>query len=229
MYTNNIVIPENLKQNNLLAFFTNRHTQKQIALILKKTGYGHCKFFIPTQRHTSDVYLLNGSADANAVADSVITKQENFFIGIAVADCVPILLYDTKNKAIGAVHAGWRGTAGGILKNTLSMMEQSFNTQADRVNMAIGPCIHKCCYQVGPEVVEQIRESTGQGQYVEKKASGLYIDLKEANRLQARSCGITNVWILEECTFCNNTEFFSYRRDGKNAGRQAGFIGLINR
>ena len=228
MHTNNIIIPDNLSQDNVLAFFTNRYIQKQITPIVKEMGYGHFKVFMPSQRHTSDVYLLNESIDKNVVADSVITIRKNVFIGIAIADCVPILLYDTINQAIGAVHAGWRGTAGGILKNTLSMMEHSFKTQPENIYMAIGPCIHKCCYQVGHEVVEEITESTGQGQYVNKTDRGLYIDLKEANRLQAEACGITNIWVLEKCTFCNNTEFFSYRREGKNAGRQAGFIGLIN-
>ena len=131
-------------------------------------GYGHFKVFMPSQRHTSDVYLLNESIDKNVVADSVITIRKNVFIGIAIADCVPILLYDTINQAIGAVHAGWRGTAGGILKNTLSMMEHSFKTQPENIHMAIGPCIHKCCYQVGHEVVDKVTESTGQGQYVDK-------------------------------------------------------------
>lgn len=226
MYT--VAIAENIRQNNVLAFFTNRHTQKQVTLFLKETGYGHCKVFIPNQQHTSDVYLLNGFIDTNVVADSVITKQKNVFIGIMVADCVPILLYDTISKAIGAVHAGWRGTAGGIIKNTISIMERNFQTQPDKVHMSIGPCIHKCCYQVGSEVVEQVMKSTGRGQYVEKTKKGLYIDLKEANRLQAEACGITNIWVLEKCTFCSKMEFFSYRREGKSAGRQAGFIGVIN-
>jgi YfiH family protein len=225
-----LVVPENFKLSGVAAFFTNRHTQNQIKPLIKQMGYGHVNLFMPMQRHTATAYLLekNFHYGSEVVADAVITMGKNIFIGVAVADCVPILLYDTQTKAIGAVHAGWRGTADGILLNTLTMMKRHFNTNPDHVHMAIGPCIHRCCYQVGSEIAENVASTTGQGAYIEERKDGLYLDLKEANRLQAESFGLKNIWVSDKCTFCSSTELFSYRREGKNAGRQGGFIGIID-
>jgi len=224
-----IVLPENIKFNRVAAFFTNRHAQNQIKPLIKQMGYGHVNLFMPMQRHTATAYLLKEPLPhgSEVVADAVITMGKNIFIGVAVADCVPILLYDTQTKAIGAVHAGWRGTANGILLNTLTMMDRHFKTNPDHVHMAIGPCIHRCCYQVGSEIAEKVASTTGQGVYIEERKDGLYLDLKEANRLQAESLGLKNIWVSEKCTFCSSTELFSYRREGKNAGRQGGFIGIV--
>ncbi|HLC15856.1 MAG TPA: laccase domain-containing protein, partial [Thermodesulfovibrionia bacterium] len=142
------VVPDNIKFSVVKAFFTNRHTQNQIKPFIKQMGYEQTEVFMPAQRHTATAYLLEKPfpSGSEVVADAVITVQKNIFIGVAVADCVPILLYDAQTKAIGAVHAGWRGTADGILLNTLTLMERHFQTNPAQVHMAIGPCIQRCCY-----------------------------------------------------------------------------------
>jgi len=128
------------------------------------------------------------------------------------------------------VHAGWRGTAAQILKKTIRIMVEHFRSSPDNIIIAVGPSIKGCCYEVGSDVNEAICTSTGAGEYSSRKDSKFFIDLASANMLQALSLGVreNNIWVSEECTFCNPDRFHSYRYHGNNAGRQGGFIGMFS-
>lgn len=181
--------------------------------------------YIPIQKHTDKVHVL-GSDMERVVADAVITSNKNVMIGIKVADCVPILLFDKKAGVAGAVHAGWRGTSAGILKRTIEMMQSEFGSLPEDIMAAIGPSIKGCSYEVDDNVMKAVRSASGDGGYIKEAGEKYFIDLAHANRLQAISSGIPedNIWLSDECTFCNSEKFHSYRYSGEKAGRQGGFI-----
>lgn len=222
---NSLIFAENFK-GHVTALFTGKSPGADTGHIAEILKVKTRDFYLPIQKHTDKVLVLESSREPS-IADAVITCEKGVFIGVQVADCVPILLYDPKKEVIGAVHAGWRGTAGGILKNTLRTMEKRFRCDARDVLIAIGPSIKSCCYEVGYDVVQAVERATGEGDYLVRKGEKYYLDLSAANRRQAISLGVAEggIWISEECTFCSPDKFFSYRYARGSVGRQGGFIG----
>jgi YfiH family protein len=142
---------------------------------------------------------------------------------ITIADCVPILLFDPIQKAIGAVHAGWRGTANAIVKRALYMMQEEFKTDPELVLVFIGPSAGVCCYEVSEEVAVNF-----ENKIVPYNTGKIFIDLKKENASQLKQLGVVagNIEISTHCTICEKHLFHSYRRDGKNAGRMMAVICL---
>jgi len=209
------------------AFFTGREPGIEVASLT-----GGRPLYMPRQKHTGRVVVL-GPRTGIETADSVITALKGTFIGVQVADCVPMLLHDPARGAIAAVHAGWRGTAQGILKRTVRAMAEEFGTRPADLLLAVGPAIRGGCYEVGPEVLEAVAAATGEGQFHTHLEGRLCLDLPAANRLQALSEGLReeNVWVSEECTSCLPDRFHSYRHGqsgGRRSpvGRQGGFIAM---
>lgn len=203
------------------AFFTGRDPGVDIEL---KEGK---RLYMPEQKHTCDVMVLSPDLGIK-VSDAVVTARRDVLIGVQVADCVPIVLYDRKNGVVGAVHAGWRGTAQGILKKTIRVMQDSYQSEPGDILMAIGPAIRWCCYQVGGDVLEAVSKETGKGEYHLERDGALCLDLPSANRHQAISVKIPeeNMWLSDECTYCYPEKFYSYRYSKGPTGRQGGFIGM---
>jgi YfiH family protein len=149
--------------------------------------------------------------------DAMATDRPGVRVSVRTADCYPILLADARNRAVAAVHAGWRGTAAQIVVKTLGSMRAQFGTDAADVCAAIGPGIGVCCYQVGIEVARQFGlEQAGR------------IDLAEANRRQLISAGVpfAQIQVVGGCTQCDAQQFHSFRRDQEQAGRMVSFIGI---
>jgi len=147
--------------------------------------------------------------------DALITNHPGLAISIRTADCYPILLADARNRAAGAIHAGWRGTATQIVVKTLEKMRSEFGTQPSDVFAAIGPGIGLCCYEIGHEVSRQFG--------LEGRT---HLDLASENRSQLETAGVPpqNIEALGVCTFCDAERFFSYRREKEKAGRMTSFI-----
>jgi YfiH family protein len=229
----NILIFPDIFDKSVKAFFTGKNPGidfdiiSQIALIDKK------KIYMPIQKHTDNVLCID-SKTSPKIADAVITNRKGILIGVRTADCVPILLYDKKNKVCGAVHAGWRGTAAAILKKTINTMRSSFNSSSQNILLAVGPSIKMCCYNVGHDVLESIINATGEYEYFMKQGEKCFLDLALANKHQAIASGIReeNIWLSDECTCCLYDKFYSYRYESKNTDseliseRQGGFIGI---
>lgn len=215
-----LIEPINLKVEKLKAFFTYKNADIRSLI-------GNKPVFMAKQRHTDIVYVL-GENFQRPIADAVITSRRGIFIGVEVADCLPILIYAKRRGVIGAVHAGWRGTAKGIIKKTLSMMFECFNVEPSEILISIGPSIRGCCYEVGQEVIDAIKEETEGDEFI-LSGSKIRVDLVKANIIQATSLGINaeKIWVSEFCTGCNSHIFASYRRQGKAAGRQYGIIGML--
>lgn len=210
------------------AFFTT----KLLGADIEKISHFICikkgDIYFPVQRHTDKVIVLNSDLKPR-MGDAVITKRKNILIGVEVADCVPILLFDKRNSVIGAVHAGWRSTAVGIVKKTIKLMIEDFYSSPSDIMIALGPSIRWCCYHVGYEVKDAVYKATGDGEYYKEGAVGCFIDLSYANMYQALSMGILkeNIWISDECTYCNPEKYHSYRYTKGPTGRQGGFIGIF--
>jgi YfiH family protein len=152
-------------------------------------------------------------------ADGIISRNLDDVLCIRTADCVPVLLWMDDPPLIAAVHAGWRGLAKNIVEKVVQNMHA---LGAGEIHVSIGPCIGVCCYEVGPDVVNELGTET----LVYKKKS-MHIDLKNVVLSQVLEAGVGRelVHVVDICTSCNPKEFFSYRRDGHAAGRNLSIIG----
>jgi hypothetical protein len=209
------------------AFFTTKVFGRDLSALAGAAGLHAGSLYLPIQKHTDRVVVIEGNPEPT-VADAVITQRRGLFVGVQVADCVPILLFDRRAQAVGAVHAGWRGTAAGILKKAIAKMTDRFGSSLLDLTVALGPSIRGCCYQVGHEVVEALEKATGDGAYVSVQGGSRHLDLAAANIIQARSAGVIpgNIWLSPDCTHCLPEKYYSYRFVKGVAGRQYGFIGI---
>ena len=162
--------------------------------------------------------------------DGLITDAPGVVLAVFSADCVPLLLFDPVRRAVGAVHAGWRGTAAGIVRNAVEKMRAEFGTDPRDLRAAIGPCIGPCCFETGPEVPAAMEkalsaDAEGHCRHVGEK---YYVNLKELNRLWLTRLGVTAIDVSPDCTHCQPDRFWSHRTVGFERGAQAGLIGLID-
>ncbi|HEX4771451.1 MAG TPA: peptidoglycan editing factor PgeF [Bryobacteraceae bacterium] len=177
------------------------------------------------QIHSDRVVNANArSGDREEEGDALITDQTGKAIGVRTADCVPILLLDAKNRAVAAVHAGWRGSAGQIIQRTLESMEAAFGTRPADVHAAFGPSIRVCCYEVREEVAARFASLFPEWGEEEKVTRQL--NLPEANRRLLLAGGVPpeQIFDLGLCTTCQTAQFFSYRREPENSGRMVSSI-----
>ncbi len=210
------------------AFFTGKSPGADPEKISGAASIDKQKIYLPIQKHTDKVLVLDSDLSSR-IADAVITSNKGILLGVQVADCVPVLLYDAKRDVIGVVHAGWRGTAASILKKTIEAMRERFSSFPDDIKIAMGPSIRWCCYHVGYDVLESVEKATGSGEYHINRGEAYCLDLASANKYQAVSAGIheKNIWVSEECTYCHPDKYYSYRYAKGTTGRQGGFIGIL--
>ena len=164
-------------------------------------------------------------------ADIVLTRSTNLVIGVRTADCAPVLLADSAGKAVGAVHAGWRGTLQGALGKAVAAMEREFGSQPRHLVAAIGPCLGVCCGEMGDEVVHAFR-AAGHGELALDRWFSIgpggrwHLDLARANTDQLTGAGVlpANVHAAGLCTRSYPEIFHSYRAEGTSAGRMAAVI-----
>ncbi|MDY5213109.1 peptidoglycan editing factor PgeF [Intestinibacter sp.] len=160
--------------------------------------------------------------------DAIITNEKNVPLLILTADCVPVVLVDTINKAVGLAHAGWRGTYGKICAETLQSMKENYNTKPEDVVAIIGPSIGKCCYEVSYDLVEKFSAllSNADEKIYEIRDDKYYLDLWEINTQILKEFGVlkSNIINMNICTSCNCDRFFSYRKHDKTPKRIGTFI-----
>jgi YfiH family protein len=181
--------------------------EEAIALLLRLPRH---RMYRASQVHGARAIVARGDiADvAREQADALVGKEPETAVGVRTADCVPVLLADSKTGAVAAVHAGWRGVAAGVVRSTLEIAPFDI--------AAIGPCIGKCCFEIGDDVAQKLAP------YV----TGGKGDLRAAVRAQLIAGGIDTARIDEVvgCTRCDEARFFSHRRDGEAAGRHLAII-----
>lgn len=222
-----LIVPDIFK-GKVTAFFTGKSPGADTSAIARLFGIQESDIFMPIQKHTDKIMVLDASREPK-IADAVVTGEKGVLIGVQVADCIPILVHDSRKGIVGAVHAGWRGTAAGVLKKTISLLMEKFFCKSDDILLAVGPGIGGCCYEVGPDVAAAVIRATGEGDYEIKRSGKHFLDLARANRQQALSLGLpeNNLWLAEECTSCHPDRFYSYRYARGSTGRQGGFIGIM--
>jgi YfiH family protein len=168
------------------------------------------------QVHSADVLIVERPG-LQGTGDALISNTPGLVVGVKTADCLPILLVDPVNRAVAAVHAGWRGTAQRIVERAIVTMGRHFSSVSDNIEAAIGPGIGRCCFEVGAEVAREF------GPYESDQKTCL--DLARINRDQLASRGVKRVYESGLCTFCSAREFYSFRREREQAGRMISMAG----
>jgi YfiH family protein len=160
---------------------------------------------------------------ADAQADGLATDEPGVAVGVLTADCVPILIAEAEGRAVGAVHAGWRGSAQGVAEAAVGFLAETLRCPPTNLVAAIGPHIGPCCY----EVDEPVHQAIGvESVFSPSGRPGHYrLNLFELNRSQLLRAGISpeRVQGVEGCTACDATRYYSYRRDG-HTGRLIHYI-----
>jgi len=166
----------------------------------------------PPRRAVSQRPLLLDPADGH------VTGVPGVLLAVTTADCVPVFLVDPGRRAIGAVHAGWRGVAAGILEEALGTLHDAFGTEPSDVHVHLGPAICGRCYEVGPEVFAALGQ--------EVPSSNEPIDVRAVLARRARAAGVAQDRISASvhCTRCTDSDLYSHRAG--HAQRQVGFIGI---
>jgi len=207
------------------------------------------------QIHSDVIQLASAPFEQAPSGDALLTHAPDLLLGVQTADCVPILLADTRRCVVAAVHAGWRGTLARIAVKTLGRMQMEFGTKPGDVVAALGPAIGRCCYQVGSEVARSFAAQFPgaadwfDGPY-EQLAYGedplwlpwltmmppghvpppprVQLDLRASNRRQLIDAGVPEeqIDVSDLCTACRTDLFFSYRREGGKSGRMMSMIGV---
>jgi YfiH family protein len=177
------------------------------------------------QIHSDLVWDASGLVDREQEGDALVTNAPGQTIGVRTADCVPILLVDTRTRAVAAVHAGWKGTAGGIVEKAIGQLKQNYGTEAADLVAAIGPSIRACCYEVSSDVANNF--SAWQDTVRSTAGRKPHVDLARANFLQMERAGVRQGFIFDSglCTSCRADLFFSFRREPTNPGRMLSVIG----
>jgi len=162
--------------------------------------------------------------------DALITNEKNLPLTVFSADCGIILLYDPEHHAVGAVHAGWRGCAAGILPKTVEAMTVAFGSKPAQLLAAIGPCIGQCCFETDADVPEAMRAALGSkaDEYIEWRGVKFHVDLAGLNRQWLLNAGILpeRIDVSTLCTACRPDLFWSYRKMGGARGAQVAMIAL---
>jgi YfiH family protein len=173
----------------------------------------------------SDKVLVADHSGVIGEGDALISDQPGLTLAIRTADCLPVLIADATNKAIAAVHAGWRGVVREVAPRAIEAMARQFGSRPEDLTVVLGPGIGTCCFEVGPEVAIQFARFFPERQDLSVRTR---IDLAQAIVKQLRRIGVTpgQIGTCQLCTYCQSRSFHSYRRDGEAAGRMISAIGV---
>jgi YfiH family protein len=206
------------------------------------------------QIHSDIIHHVDSPPGSQLAGDGLITATPGLLLGIQTADCVPIILVDPKHRAVGVFHAGWRGTIKRIVEKGVGEMRRHFGSSPRDLKVAIGPCIHQCCYEVGEEVlakfesqfayaarlfreveeIDPVREKYPM-LFLTARAPGhsilpkkIFLDLVEANRRQLLAVGVPakSIEASPLCTGCRTDLLFSYRAEKGKTGRMMAIAGI---
>ncbi len=177
------------------------------------------------QIHSARVAVADGRQGKIGEADALIARLPGARVGVRTADCLPILLADERLRAVAAVHAGWRGTIGGIAQRAVAALAEAFGSRPEDLHAAIGPGIGSCCFEVGPEVAGQFTTLFPERRDLNRRTR---LDLAEANRRQLVAAGVlpARIYCGAPCTVCMAEDFHSWRRDRDKAGRMLSVAGI---
>ena len=184
----------------------------------------------PHQTHQTEVRCIDeaflGLSEAERQpllegVDAVMTNVLGVCVGVSTADCIPVLLYDEVHHAVAAIHAGWRGTVGRIVRKAFAAMQETYATVPSQLRAVIGPGISLKNFEVGDEVYQAFSEAEFDMESIAQRSAKWHIDLPLCNALQLEQTGVSRENIQQSaiCTYDHCSDFFSARRLGINSGR----------
>jgi YfiH family protein len=181
------------------------HSNKVVTVSLKDKGSG----------------ALDYASSINNT-DALITNLKNLPLGIHTADCLSIFIYDKAAHSIAMVHAGWRSTKEKIVIETIKLMQEKFLSNPKDLYFYLGPAMRSCCFKVDNNFKESFTSN------IIKKDNGWYFDIIRENKNQILSFNIKENQIFDSkvCTYCQNKDYFSYRKEGDSSGRMLSVIML---
>ena len=190
--------------------------------------------FVLTKQIHSDIVVKVGRADrgkhmvegASPECDALITNEPGVALVVFTADCTPILLQDPVTGAVGAVHAGWRGTAMGIVGKTVEAMVREYGCNPANIRAAIGPNISFCCFETDADVPNAMVDALGEEAkpFIRPNGEKYYVNLKEINALWLRRAGVEMIEISDACTVCQCDRYWSHRVTRGQRGSQGAII-----
>ncbi|MDD5629554.1 MAG: polyphenol oxidase family protein [Elusimicrobia bacterium] len=172
------------------------------------------------QVHGKGLVVLQGAQTDNASpdvglggvhprADGWLTDRPGAAVGVVVADCLPVWVWERSGRAAGVFHAGWRGLEAGILGRAVEEFARSFGIRPGDLEASVGPHAGACCYRVGPEVAQRFRRDS-----LRLSGGETFLDLGAEARAQLAAAGLGSVAVSPDCTICGAGRYFSWRREG---------------
>ena len=196
--------------NNITNIFSNN-----IDYIKEK--YNIDKYYELTQIHSNIVNILDDNYINKTKGDALITNKKNTPLVIKTADCIPILIYDKKNKVVALVHSGWKGTLNNIVIDTLNKMIEIYHSKKEDISVYLYPSIRKCHFEVEIDVYNQFKDKIKNiDKYTTKKEIKYYIDLQQIVIDNLKQNDIKEIYDSKICTYCNHNIYHSYRYNHTN-------------
>ena len=208
------------------------NVEANLRILAKALAFDPEKLVLTRQTH-SDIVRVVTARDANGFfhrdypeCDALVTCDPGTALLVFTADCTPILFHDPVTGAVGAAHAGWRGTVQAIAAKTVKAMEENFGCDPADIRAAIGPNIGFCHFETDADVPEAMTAAFGGEveQWIEKRGEKYFLDLKEINALVLRRAGVKHIEISGECTMCTPDRFWSHRVTKGDRGSQGAII-----
>ena len=196
-------------------------------------GFRLTDLVFPRQTHTDIVRKVDASNAGEGLflpvepeCDALITDVPGLALAAFTADCTPILLHDPVTGAVGAVHAGWRGTVVDIAGSAVKAMCESYGCEPKNIRAAIGPNIGQCCFETDSDVPEAVRAILGEAgeRFIRQTGAKYHVDLKGVNEALLRRAGVETIDVSTECTACAPDRFWSHRVTGGARGSLAAII-----
>ena len=208
------------------------NVEENLRILAKALDFDPAKYVMTHQIH-SDLVRVVTDADCAGLChraypdcDALVTNTPGVALLVFTADCTPVLLHDPITGAVGAAHAGWRGTAQKIAAKTAQAMVDHYGCDPKNIRAAIGPNIGFCHFETDADVPEAILAAYGEkaAEFIEKRGEKYFLDLKAINALALKQVGITHIDISEDCTMCQPDRFWSHRYTRGDRGSQGAII-----
>ena len=211
---------------------TDEKVRRNFEILGDALGFGISDLVLTRQTH-SDIVRVVTRADCSGCfhrdypeCDALVSNDPGVALTVFTADCTPLLFHDPVTGAVGAAHAGWRGTASAIGPKTVEAMVSHFGCRAEDIRAAIGPNIGFCHFETDADVPDAMVEAFGDEvkQFIQPKGNKYYVNLKEINALILRRAGVRHIEISESCTVCEHDRFWSHRYTKGQRGSQGAII-----
>ena len=211
---------------------TEENVRQNLTILGDALGFGLNDLVLTRQTH-SDIVRVVGRDDCRGCfhrdypeCDAVVTNDPGVALMVFTADCTPMLFHDPVTGAVGAAHAGWRGTASAIGPKTVAAMVAHFGCRPENIRVAIGPNVGFCHFETDADVPEAMVAAFGSEaeQFIRSNGEKYYVNLKEINALILRRCGVRHIEISESCTMCQPQRFWSHRVTRGARGSQGAII-----